>query len=103
MQIDLHPDARAELRDAAIWYDDQQRGLGDAFVLEVQSVLIRLADAPASFPAWPGMSRKPPVIRRAILQRFPYVIAFEAHELRIWVLAIAHSKRRPLYWMDRSY
>jgi len=30
------------------------------------------------------------------------VIAFEQHESHYRVLAIAHAKRRPLYWLTRT-
>ena len=36
------------------------------------------------------------------IQRFPYVIAFEKHEQHVLVLAVAHAKRRPLYWLTRT-
>ena len=40
-----------------------------------------------------------PMIRKATIHRFPYVIAFEKHEQHVLVLAVAHAKRRPLYWL----
>jgi hypothetical protein len=47
--------------------------------------------------------RGPPVpIRRALVERFPYAIAFEAHPDAVFILAVAHAKRRPLYWLHRS-
>ena len=42
------------------------------------------------------------MIRKATIQRFPYVIAFEEHEQHLLVLAVAHAKRRPLYWLTRT-
>jgi hypothetical protein len=43
-----------------------------------------------------------PVIRKATIQRFPYVIAFEKHEQHVLDLAVAHAKRRPLYSLTRA-
>jgi hypothetical protein len=43
-----------------------------------------------------------PLIRKATTQRFPYVIAFEKHEQHVLALAVAHAKRRPLYWLTRA-
>jgi hypothetical protein len=43
-----------------------------------------------------------PMIRKATIQHFPYVIAFEAHEQHVLVLAVAHAKCRPLYWLTRT-
>lgn len=103
MRVELHPDARAELRDAALWYDERRRGLGDDFIAEIMRVLAQIGEAPALFPPWPGMSRRVPAIRRAVVQRFPYLIVFEGHNEHVAVLAIAHAKRRPLYWLDRAY
>jgi len=41
------------------------------------------------------------LIRKATIQRFPYVIAFEKHEQHVLLLPVAHAKRRPLYWLTR--
>ena len=43
-----------------------------------------------------------PLIRKATIQRFPDVIAFENHEQHVLALAVAHAKRRPLYWLTRT-
>ena len=51
---------------------------------------------------WPGTRAAGPLIRKATIQRFPYVIGFEKHEHHVLVLAVAHAKRRPLYWLTRT-
>jgi toxin ParE1/3/4 len=102
VRLELHPEARAELRSAALWYDERRPGLGDEFIVEVSAALDRLGDAPESHPAWPGTRTAGPLIRKATIQRFPYVIAFERHEHHLLVLAVAHVKRRPLYWLTRA-
>ncbi|WP_437596396.1 hypothetical protein WMF28_27850 [Sorangium sp. So ce590] len=65
-------------------------------------MLDRIGEVPTSFQIWPGTSPAPQSIRRAIVDRFPYVIAFEVHPEHTLVLAIAHAKRRPLYWLTRA-
>ncbi|WP_438006199.1 type II toxin-antitoxin system RelE/ParE family toxin [Sorangium sp. So ce321] len=102
MRIALHPEARAELRAAALWYEERRSGLGDELVAEVSSAFDRIGEAPASFPVWPGTAAAPLSIRRATVSRFPYVIAFEVHADHVLVLAIPHAKRRPLYWLARA-
>lgn len=102
MRVELHADARTELRSAALWYEERREGLGDEFVTEVSSALDRIRQAPESYPAWPGLADRTFPIRRFILQQFPYVLAFERPDDHILVLAIAHAKRRPLYWLTRS-
>jgi plasmid stabilization system protein ParE len=107
VRLELHPEARAELRSAALrsaalWYDERRPGLGDEFISEVSAALDRIGDAPESYPPWPRTRAAGPVIRKATIPRFPYVIAFEEHEQHLLVLAVAHAKRRPLYWLTRT-
>ena len=102
MRLELHPEARAELRSAALWYEERRPGLGDEFISEVSAALDRIGDAPESYPPWHTRSAGQ-VIRRATIQRFPYVIAFEEHEQHLLILAVAHAKRRPLYWLTRAH
>ena len=40
-------------------------------------------------------------IRRALLPRFPYALVFISTGVEIQVIAVAHTKRRPGYWLDR--
>ena len=102
MRLELHPEARAEVRSAALWYDERRTLLGDEFIAEVSTALGRIGDAPESYPVWPGTRAASPLIRKASIQRFPYAIAFEKHEHHVLVLAVAHARRRPLYWLTRT-
>lgn len=102
MRVELHPEARAEFRAAAIWYDERQPGLGDELIADVKLTLDRIAASPRAYGQWPGADAVQPLIRRAVLSRFPYVVAYEEDPKRILVLAIAHSRRRPLYWLTRA-
>ena len=63
--------------------------------------LTRIAQAAHSYTLWPNVKRAAVPIRRALVQRFPYALPFEAHSNQIRVLAVAHDKRRPLYWLNR--
>ena len=100
MRLDLHPEARAELRSAALWYEERRPGLGDELVTEVFAAFVRIRDHPESYGRWPG-TRDRALIRRCPIERFPYVVAFQRHGESVLVLAIAHAKRRPLYWLTR--
>ena len=53
MRLELHPEAQAELRKAALWYDERRPGLGDEFIAEVSATLDRIGEAPEAYPAWP--------------------------------------------------
>lgn len=101
MRLDLHPEARAELRSAALWYEERRPGLGDELVAEVFTAFDRIHDHPESYGSWPGTHDRAPLIRRCAIERFPYLVAFQRHGDSVLVLAIAHAKRRPLYWLTR--
>jgi hypothetical protein len=77
VRVDLHPEAQAEFRSAAIWYDERQPGLGDTFIAEVNLTLDRITESPRLFPPWPGVVSRQSPIRRAVTDTFPYVLAFE--------------------------
>ena len=102
MRLELHPEAQTELRSAALWYEERRPGLGDEFIADVSATLDRIGSAPESYPAWPRTRAAGLLIRKATIQRFPYLIAFEKHEQHVLVLAVAHAKRRPLYWLTRT-
>lgn len=90
-------EALDELSEAAEWYEEQREGLGVELVEEIERTLMRVRRLPALFPQI--MER--PLVRRALVKRFPYAVVFIAHEDAIHVLAYAHAKRRPLYWAHR--
>lgn len=102
MRVELHPEARAELRSTAFWYDERRPGLGASFINEVSETLTRIGEAPLAHVQWPGTDAAPTTIRRAVVVRFPYLLAFEVHADLVLVLAVAHAKRRPLYWLARA-
>ena len=39
--------------------------------------------------------------RRAYLKHFPYHVLFRIADDQLEVLALAHNRRRPLYWRSR--
>ena len=102
MRVQLHPEARIELRASALWYEERRAGLGVEYLAAVDGALLRIGDGTALFRRWTGTEKISTVIRKAPVERFPYVIAFEEHESQVLVLAVAHQKRRPLYWLTRA-
>jgi toxin ParE1/3/4 len=92
------PSARDEFEAAAKWYESHAGGLGERFVSCVEEIVGRIAESPAAFPIWDGDRR----FRRAIAQRFPYVIFFRELPDSIEVAAVAHAAREPGYWLNRK-
>lgn len=100
MKILVHAGAAADLEAAEQWYEAERVGLGDELRLEVDYALNVIRDNPTTWPKWPDSPPNSP-IRRFLLSRFPYAIAFMSDADRIIVLAIAHTSRQP-YWMRRA-
>jgi hypothetical protein len=55
VRVELHPEARAELRAAAIWCDERRPGLGDEFIAEVSSMLDKIGEVPRLFRSGQGL------------------------------------------------
>lgn len=91
-------DAEAELIAAARWYEGRQLGLGGEFLDKVDH-LVRLVDeAPSTFPFWP---RYPTLHKAVVHRRFPYALFYAEVESGVFVYALAHTRRKPGYWMGR--
>jgi plasmid stabilization system protein ParE len=99
-QIRLEPEAEQELRQAARWYDQRQPGLGTELLAVVAATFSALVEHPTLGAPVPGVRADLP-IRRVLLRRFPYAIVFLEMGGTVRVLAIAHRRRRPGYWMKR--
>lgn len=97
-QIEFHPDAKAELDYAAIYYETKRRGLGGEFLAEVERTLEHLCEFPQS-----GAEFRRTGYRRFVVRRFPYVVVYGILPNSIRVIAVGHGKQRPGYWRSRRF
>jgi plasmid stabilization system protein ParE len=100
MKFRFLPGARADLLAARRWYDEQAPGLGQEFGLVVREALTRIVATPLASPAWPGIDASLGV-RRKVMQRFPYAVAYYLEHDAVIVAAVAHTSRSPRYWLAR--
>ena len=94
-------EAASELNDAAAWYDEQQQGLGEAFINAIETAVGLLADWPGSGARVAGLAEHTDV-RRVPVARFPYHLPYFVIDDHVRVLAVAHDRRRPVYWALRA-
>lgn len=80
------------------WYEEQRPGLGSEFLGAVHLALSRIGVSPEQFAPWPDHPR----FRRALTGRFPYAIFFHIVGEEAVIVAVAHTSRRPGYWLDRT-
>ena len=96
MRVVSHPEADEELEAAALWYEDRQPGLGDAFLDEFERTLRRVVAEPERWRNIRGDNRK------LNLRRFPYAVVYSVRIDTIYVKAVMHLHRRPFYWKTRK-
>ncbi len=89
------PEAVAEIREAADYYENCREGLGQAFLRSVESIVEEISSDPLRWRKVKGR------FRRTLVERFPYGIIYSAENDRIFIAAVMHLKRKPDYWKKR--
>jgi len=94
--VRFYPEAELELLETADFYDHERPGLGTDFLDEVDRALRGAVEYPEASPLALGLTRK------LVLKRFPYLVMYYLSGDRVVVSAVAHQRRRPDYWRDRT-
>ena len=95
IQVTILHEAEVELREAVAYYEEKSPGLGLDLEAEIERSIRMIRD----FPGWWPLREDG--TRRYLTHRFPYLVIYAYLKERIWIIAIAHCKRRPGYWKDR--
>jgi uncharacterized secreted protein with C-terminal beta-propeller domain len=91
----FHQAAKEELFSARDYYDDLVFGLGKSFILEIEKTINIIKRNPLAYPVIKQN------IRKAVIMKFPYSLLYIIEGDKIYLLAIMHQKRKPLYWKNR--
>ena len=95
MILRLHEDALLEFEEALAWYRERSESAVERFREKLSDALDRIQQTPQHFPIYLLKTR------RLLLSPFPYSVIFLIEADRIFVVALAHAKRRPGYWKAR--
>lgn len=96
LPISFHPAGARELTQAADYYELVREGLGQKFLEAFERTIDQIRRHPEAAPIV-GQS-----VRKALLEsRFPYSVLYSIRPAEIRILAVAHHRRRPLYWRRR--
>jgi len=76
-------------KEAWEWYEEQQVGLGERFLQELEGSFKRIEKWPTSY------AKIKSNFRQVILTTFPYVIVFEIIDKDVVVYAVFHTSRSP--------
>jgi len=94
------PEASTELEEAAVWYEGKREGLGFEFLGAVDAALEFVTHFTQAGSSLPFVPKDLPV-KRVPVRRFPFHVVYLETSEAIRVLAFAHDRRRPGYWLSR--
>jgi plasmid stabilization system protein ParE len=95
MRIRQHPAASAELDEALVWYAQRNPRAAEGLWREVLRAQAVVKVFPLASPAIGANTR------RIVLHAYPYDLIYARASDVIWIVAYAHHKRRPGYWLER--
>jgi len=95
VRISFLSPALREILEAIEYYEAQATGLGGELDVDLQRTLDFVLDNPFLGSPYDRGTR------RVLLGRFPYMVIYRPVYDRLLVVAFAHGKRRPGYWIDR--
>jgi len=94
-QIQVHPAAKIEIKGALEWYWKRSEFAALSFDSELKETFRASRRNPlACSPYLRGT-------KRAMVHRYPYSVVFRELPRKIQIIAVAHAKRRPNYWLNR--
>ena len=94
---ELHDEARAELIEAAAYLERQRDGYGDRFIAAFDAARDFVVNHPRS-----GRSDRFG-IRQWPVEGFSYEVVYALEGDNVFILAVAHHRRRPGYWLSRLH
>jgi len=86
--------AISELRQATLYYEQRENGLGTTFLNEIEASLIRILQHPT---AWQQLSSR---TRRCRTHRFPFGLIYQIRSDVILVTSVMDLRRDPERWKD---
>ena len=99
LPLRISQEADAEMAEAVRWYEEHRVGLGGEFLAAVDAAVAWIEENPRIGSRTPGVHDED--IRRVFVRRFPYHVVYIELLERVQVLAVAHDRRRPAYWVGR--
>jgi len=96
VRVVFRPQARVELLEAKVWYEERSSGLGMEFARVADAVAASIARFPSQFPKAHGEMRK------AVFPRFPYSFLYQLIDDDILILACFHHRKDPREWEENE-
>jgi hypothetical protein len=93
----FHPEADEEFLEALAYHARESETLGRRFYHAIHKLVSDVCGTPKIYRHMPLA----PEVQRHFGRPFPYAVLYVEESNHILILAIAHFKRRPGYWLHR--
>lgn len=93
----FHPEALDDYAEHIAFYKSLRKILAQKFHQAVNATITSICESPLRH----RISYQPD-IRELKISGFPHYVIFRVTDDSVQILAIAHPRRRPLYWLDRT-
>lgn len=87
--LEIKSEAKQDIIDGFLWYEEKKTGLGERFFHEVQNYLNYISQHPNHY------QKRRKNYREAVLKVFPFVIIYELIESNIVVYSVFPSLANP--------
>ena len=101
LPYEFHPLAARELDEAVAHYEAIARGKGLELADEIESLIEQICLYPESAPITRGNIRSI-VVQPTSRWQFTVHFSIKPEGAGIRILAVAHQKRQPFYWLEKS-
>ena len=95
----IRPEAEADIRQAACWYENEQTGMGVDYTEIVYAGIDSLADNPLLYCLRARYRHRE--IRWLLTSRFPYRVIYYIEGDSVRIFAVLHAKRSARAWRER--
>lgn len=96
--LQISEPASLELAEAVRWHEERRPGWGGRLFDAVAGTLALIE----SFPEVGSLRSGRLPSRQLKVRGFPYVVAYRIRPNNVYIVAVAHTSRRPGYWKHRA-
>ena len=96
--LEIRPDALADIAEAATWYEGREPRLGVEFVRAIREAIDSLPANPLIY----RLRNRRRNVRWFVPSRFPYRIIYRVEGELITIIAVLHAARHDRSWKVRT-
>lgn len=94
--VEFLPGSRQDFDESFEWYAERSPSLAEEFSAAIDAVIERVATRPEQFALIDAKHRG------VMVAKFPFHVIYRMERDRVLIVAIAHAKRRLMYWQRRD-